>query len=1130
MRIKQIIILFILKSIFAVGQSTNTYELTDFSPKSPEAGAFLKYGEYPIDLSTGTANINIPIYSIEAGSYKLPISLDYHPSGIKVADNASWTGLGWNLNFGAQIILEVRDTPDEYIEENYNELPTYEDVNSYLDQNPINGYYSQYINNLTYYKNSYVRDVYNFSSPTASGKFIIDKYAPNYEVTIYPPDAFKVEVLGPENRKFKITDVQGNVYMFTDTRELSKTLQQYEPPFYTSAWFVDKIITATNEELDFEYVDGGDISIVNYQEKVRHQTIEIENHNCVHVWYDDQTAEIPHRETLSVLENGSSTLVTKTKKIAKISFPTGRILFGSSVGRLDYYYSDALYSYPVYWPKKLDDITIESKSDVDEFTIVKKLLFNYSYFISSAVNTPTHLTHRLKLDSITDTLHPEDDTSTTFTYSNVNLPIKNSKSIDYWGYYNAKNNLNSIPHMLVPVTYQNVSTAYEDVGSADRSVNPSVIEAGILKEIQYPTGGITKFDYEPNTYYGVDKFSQYTLHNITGNAVIGTGSGQYVAESIQNEEDCLQDPDECVKYLNIPFTAIHAKATILFQHVNPVGSDPTLVKHQYTRVRVYDAEGLAYDSLMDNSGTHDVQKRIDDLNGSGYILLEAYGNYMSIQGIQLKYYNFDPSEKNNYGMGVRIKSISNYNYDQELISKKSYEYFKSDDPEKSSGELIKDVEASFRTKGETHAMASCCNLIVCAEDGCFQRTFGCAWKTVKTVYYKSDSISGIEGNSVVYSEVREKSINRLDNTSTNGFTKYFYKTDQDFLYDTNGLIKVESNYKRGNLIKKEVYRENGTMPLIVSKTENFYTEDNSRVSHVKGFKLFQNVILDNYPVNNTLPSGNEILEIADYDIPVNWYYKSKTVDTEYFYDSANILSGKLINEKRFYYNNPTHLQLNVEETTNSKGEVLETRYYYPQDLEMANEPINNQLVNKNMIGVPLSTQTFNSSSKLSEVKTLYRDWGNGLLLPEYIQTAKAAGSLENRIRFSAYDEYGHPTEVQQDGGTVISYLWGYNHSQPIAKIVNISNNELQTSLGVANLSQVDETYLGAIDALRSDPAFANAMITTFTYKRLVGVELITDPKGNKTTYEYDSFGRLKAVYDTNGNKLSENEYHYRTQN
>ena len=38
---------------------------------------------------------------------------------------------------------------------------------------------------------------------------------------------------------------------------------------------------------------------------------------------------------------------------------------------------------------------------------------------------------------------------------------------------------------------------------------------------------------------------------------------------------------------------------------------------------------------------------------------------------------------------------------------------------------------------------------------------------------------------------------------------------------------------------------------------------------------------------------------------------------------------------------------------------------------------------------------------------------------------------------------------------------------------------------------------------------------------------LTDTKGYKTTYEYDTFGRLEFVKDHQGNILAHNQYHYK---
>ena len=75
---------------------------------SPQAAAYARYGEYPVDYSTGVPKIEIPLYTLDTGDYQLPISLSYHASGIKVTDVSTPVGLGWVLNAGGVISRTCR--------------------------------------------------------------------------------------------------------------------------------------------------------------------------------------------------------------------------------------------------------------------------------------------------------------------------------------------------------------------------------------------------------------------------------------------------------------------------------------------------------------------------------------------------------------------------------------------------------------------------------------------------------------------------------------------------------------------------------------------------------------------------------------------------------------------------------------------------------------------------------------------------------------------------------------------------------------------------------------------------------------------------------------------------------------
>jgi len=85
-------------------------------PNSPEAQAFTQYGNVDVGLYNGTPNIQVPIYVYKGRELDLPINLTYDASGIKVDQEATNVGLGWNLNVGGRISRIANGLPDDYIE------------------------------------------------------------------------------------------------------------------------------------------------------------------------------------------------------------------------------------------------------------------------------------------------------------------------------------------------------------------------------------------------------------------------------------------------------------------------------------------------------------------------------------------------------------------------------------------------------------------------------------------------------------------------------------------------------------------------------------------------------------------------------------------------------------------------------------------------------------------------------------------------------------------------------------------------------------------------------------------------------------------------------------------------------
>jgi hypothetical protein len=97
-----------LSILFEIAYPTAAMALTG-GPAQPETSSFEPIGTSEmVDLFSGDFNYNIPL--MDVGGY--PINISYH-SGISMDQEASWVGLGWNINAGA-INRNMRGLPDDF--------------------------------------------------------------------------------------------------------------------------------------------------------------------------------------------------------------------------------------------------------------------------------------------------------------------------------------------------------------------------------------------------------------------------------------------------------------------------------------------------------------------------------------------------------------------------------------------------------------------------------------------------------------------------------------------------------------------------------------------------------------------------------------------------------------------------------------------------------------------------------------------------------------------------------------------------------------------------------------------------------------------------------------------------------
>lgn len=158
---------------------------------SPNASSLGLYGEVPVSLYTGIPNISIPIFTVDVGNLKIPMSLDYHASGVRPDQHPGWVGLGWTLRAGGSISRVVKGLPDDFKNTySYNLKYKIENVEyGFLQEVKEEGFYYSYnllnnsINNIIsssvvdqngkYMGKDSEPDEFSFNMGDLSGKFYI---------------------------------------------------------------------------------------------------------------------------------------------------------------------------------------------------------------------------------------------------------------------------------------------------------------------------------------------------------------------------------------------------------------------------------------------------------------------------------------------------------------------------------------------------------------------------------------------------------------------------------------------------------------------------------------------------------------------------------------------------------------------------------------------------------------------------------------------------------------------------------------------------------------------------------------------------------------------------------------------
>lgn len=460
---------------------------SSFYPVSVTASQLFQKSPEQMDYSHGRATVRIPIYEIHADGFTLPISLYYTTGGIRAKQKNGSIGIGWQLEAEPMINRMIRGKPDEV---------------HYLNDGKAMKENSEFFRLRIATGNADIQqDVFNYRLLSGSGKFILqpsDNMSFNPE--ILSRDDVRIESDGKIRINFAnsifITDTSGNRYTFgADEQSRERTLQSGVGEGVT-AWKASEIASPDGGRITFSYKSGAKVE----RHSMRYDFYMVEdmfptNTNTpsnipphpgywkgidgkMNYYYLDGYETYPNGVSVPVIKQwltvqnksydqpGSS---VQPRPISHINFKGGSV---------DFFYSSST--------GLLEEIRVYCGSNLQKRVTLstRKTLDPDRYFLNEIrmYDSTGHGTERYQFDYYPEMYYPD-----------------GCYGIDYWGYYSNGSYSDMVPMDLVSVI-DNPNNPPVDIpiGGANGIGNLNGSLAFSLRQVTWPSGGTTTYEYESN--------------------------------------------------------------------------------------------------------------------------------------------------------------------------------------------------------------------------------------------------------------------------------------------------------------------------------------------------------------------------------------------------------------------------------------------------------------------------------------------------------------------------------------------------------------------------------------------------------------------------------------------------------
>lgn len=1045
-------------------------------PVSPEAATLTKMVNYPVSYYTGIPDIRIPLYEIEVGELKLPITLQYHAGGFKINEKSTRVGLGWSLSCDLQITREINGLDDfayngyknntkmtsaPYPFYDYQNVPfpnfnKYEIANGQIDGQPDKFYYKLL---------------------DKSGSFFIAKNATGTGCSFIPipHDNVRIEFQEPN---FIITDSDGTKYYFgsNNSAERSRETTTVTGSLGSiTTWKCIRIVNSLGRvEFSFKYDER--------EEKNKTKRDFIEYYSAY--WYNQSQFGTYYRIDQSPLLgqtsfNGFSYplfRVSNPKYIECISNNNWPVLHIPSYNDTTESFVDNELYYTAYGYPTTTPITTVSGLVLKEITFRGgKVIFYGTDALTSIVikshdgqiakaftfyqtyKAPNNLSEAKKyngdsfkgtlyLDSLTMESSSQAYETYRFMYHDKFCYGNHLTGHDAWRYPNSDTreiyNMNVspiLPSVSWPETYYFSVCNYNDKVDSVFLTTPGspwtlfsdedAMRKGVLKRIIYPTGGFVDFDFEANRYPIEMLVQDHSPYMDAYPSVFPQLCGGLRIRSINFYEPGATKPTT-QKYYKYGKNENGMGELIYAPRINTDGDS-------YNLSPVITSQFIAH----------------AEWPCDGYIIQQcSTRNMLTLLSLEKKKMIYPASALDySYGNGVftYYTEVTEYDVDLGVSSGKTvYSYFSPKDFFTNYWEYRSHITGTI------------------------------------TPYIKTGIYNDVKKSITTYRFTPEGKFQLSNKTSFEYEKREKPQKIQVAFADFNIIYQVHAGV--GNDTHMELYNNNYSSPTIgvidvYENGDDFFTESYA----IPFTKLLMKHKFEQYYDE----SGNEINTVTTYD-----------------YDDA-------------------YWQVSSEQFTSSEGKQITRRFKYSYDFG----GVYTDMKNKNLTRQVIEEQVLVNGKKEKTIKNNYKKIS--AISPDFIVPSSVVISYANNpskveISFDEYDQHGNVSQLTGKDQVPVSYLWGYCGLYPVAELKGVTYATIPGNFkSSSNLfyPQNDAVLQGFLSELKNSIT-GNALITGFTYKWLTGVSSRIDANGLISRYEYDPYGRLTAVKDNKGQTIQTYAY------